>query len=89
MADDSGQTIGVWIGASDDVLDRFDETLECGPNHAGSRSEEIKEAMRLAIAVHETVEDFPYDPSGPALRHQTQQALIDKDRREAARHGGE
>ena len=87
MADDSGQTIGVWIGESDDVLERFDEALECGPNHAGSRSEEIKEAMRLAVAVHETVDDFPYDPEGPALRHQIQQALIDKDRREAARRG--
>ncbi|WP_049998867.1 hypothetical protein [Halococcus sediminicola] len=84
MADDSGQTIGVWIGERDDVLERFDDTLECGPNHAGSRSEEIKEAMRLAIVVQETVDDFPYDPSGASLRHQVQQALIDKDRREAA-----
>lgn len=84
MADDSGQTIGVWIGGSDDILDRFDDALECGPNYAGSRSEEIKEAMRLAMVVHETVEDFPYDPSGASLRHQVQQALIDKDRREAA-----
>jgi hypothetical protein len=82
MASD-GTTIGIWIGADDDVLREFDETLGCGPDHAGSRSEAIKEAMRLAIAVEETVEGFPYDIDGAPLRHQVQQALIEQDRREA------
>jgi len=78
-----GTTIGVWIGANDSVLTDFDEALECGPEHAGSRSEEIKEAMRLYLTVRETVDEFPYELSGPSLRHETRQALIDKDRREA------
>jgi len=75
-----GTTIGVWIGANDSVLTDFDEALECGLEHAGSRSEE---AMRLYLTVRETVDEFPYELAGPSLRHETRQALIDKDRREA------
>lgn len=78
-----GTTIGIWIGADDDVLREFDDVHECGPDHAGSRSDAIKEAMRLSTAVEETIEEFPYDLDGAPLRHQVQQALIEQDRREA------
>lgn len=84
MADDNATTIGIWIGEDDDVLAEFDTTLECGPGHAGSRSEELKEAMRLAVTVQETIEGFPYEVEGAELRHQVRQALIEQDRREAA-----
>lgn len=81
---DGGTTIGVWVGEDDDVIDEFDERLDCGPNHVGSRSEEIKEAMRLAVVVQETIDGFPYEIDGAPLRHQVRQALIEQDRREAA-----
>jgi hypothetical protein len=89
MASDGGTTIGVWVGEQNDVLDEFDAALDCGPGHVGSRSEEIKEAMRLAVTVQETIADFPYEVTGPELRHQVRQALLEQDRREAAMDSSE
>lgn len=82
---EKGDVAGIWIGDRDvSMVEEFDETFECGPNYAGSRSDELKEAMRLAIAVRQTVDEFGYDIEGPPLRHHVQQALLEKDRREAA-----
>ena len=83
MADD-GTTIGVWIGADDDVLNEFDDALECGPRYAGSRSAEVKDALRLASTVEETLDDLDYEFDSPrSKRHFVTQAILNQARREA------
>lgn len=77
-----GTTIGIWIGENDDLVDDFDQQLGQRPDY--SRSEEVKEAMELYLAVMETVDELPYDIAGPQLRHHVRQAILEKDRREAA-----
>ena len=80
----NGTTIGVWIGADDDVLDEFDDALECGPRYAGSRSAATKEAMRLASTVEETLDNLDYGFDSPqSKRHFVTQAILDHARREA------
>lgn len=86
MGSDDGTTIGVWIGGRDSVLEDFDETLDCGPEHVGSRSEEVKNAMHLATAVESTLDDIGYEFDSPASkRHFVQQALLDRARSESER----
>jgi hypothetical protein len=83
---DDGTTIGVWIGNDDGVLTEFDDALECGPEHAGSRSAEVKEAMQLATAVEDTLDDLDYEfDAPPSKRHFVTQALLNQAQREAER----
>lgn len=49
---DGGHTTGIWVGEGEDVLERVDERLG-----AESRSEWIKDAMRLRLAVDEVLAD--------------------------------
>lgn len=49
--DDPGDTIGVWIPDDSDLVERFDR-LACDDGRE-SRSETIREAMALLIAVEE------------------------------------
>ena len=83
---DDGTTIGIWIGENDDVLETFDDALECGPRYPGSRSAEVKEAMRLASTVEETLDNLDYGFDSPqSKRHFVTQAILDHARREAER----
>lgn len=84
MANDDGTTIGVWIGSNDDVLDEFDDALDCGPEHAGSRSAAVKDALALATAVEETLDDLDYEfDSSVSKRHFITQAVLNQAQREA------
>lgn len=52
MASDEGTTVGIWIGENDDVLSRVDDRLDYGD----SRSDWIREAMKLRLAVDEALD---------------------------------
>ena len=84
MASDDGTTIGVWIGSNDDVLDEFDNALDCGPEHAGSRSAAVKDALALATAVETTLDDLDYEFDSPvSKRHFITQAVLNQAQRES------
>lgn len=71
----SDTTIGIWIGDDDDLLDRFDRQFG-RTDPQWSRSKEVKEAMRLHIAVAEAIDDLGYDfDSERSKRHWVRQAL--------------
>lgn len=80
-----GTTIGIWIGEDESLVEEFDNQLGQRPDY--SRSEEVKAAMRLLLAVDDVLAEPVDDLSGPELRHYVRQALLDKDRREAAASG--
>ncbi|MFB9804159.1 hypothetical protein ACFFQF_01055 [Haladaptatus pallidirubidus] len=76
-----GTTIGIWVGENDDVVDQFDEKLGTHPKY--SRSESIKDAMALKIAVEEVLDEVGYDfDSERSKRHWVRQALLDHARDE-------
>jgi hypothetical protein len=52
MSDDEGTTIGVWVGAEERVVDRVDDRLGYGD----SRSQYVKDALRLRLAVEEALD---------------------------------
>ena len=61
MSDETGTSVGVWIGSDDDLVERFDRVV-CDDGRE-SRSEKLREAMEVMIAVEEarpaTVADNP------------------------------
>lgn len=55
--DGSGQTIGVWIGPDDqDLLEEFDEVFI-----GDSRSERVKDGMRLYMEIEQALRDAELD----------------------------
>lgn len=82
----NGTTVGIWVGESDDVVDKFDEALGSDPQY--SRSEKIKDAMRLYVAVEDAIEnaDYAFDAE-QAKRHWVRQAVMDQVRFESSRQG--
>lgn len=82
MASDDGTTIGVWIGAHDSTLEEFDETMNCGPDRPGSRSDETREAMRMQTSIQQTFDSLDIDLHGPEARGYIRQLIYDDVRRE-------
>ena len=81
MSDDSGSTVGVWIPDDSDLVDEFDRVV-CDGN---ARSEQIREAMRLLIAVESTLDDAGYEMSSRDRRMWVKQACLDQIRAERSR----
>jgi len=80
----SGQTIGIWIGDDDDLIDRFDRAFGTDDPH-WSRSKEIKRAMELHLAVERTIdglEGYEFDRE-VNKRHWVRQALRTQAAKEA------
>lgn len=88
MADD-GRTFGMWVNEDElDVIEEFDRLHNTGDG-TYSRSEQMKEALRLANAVAETKNRIDYDLEGHMLRHWVKQAMLDQARREALEDANE
>ena len=81
MSDDSGSTVGVWIPEDSDVVAEFDRVVCDGE----ARSKQIREAMRLLIAVEETLDDAGYDMDDRSRRMWVKQACLDQLRAERSR----
>jgi hypothetical protein len=82
---DGATTTGVWFGESEiDLLERFDRTLAAKRGAEYSRSRELKEAMRLYLAVEEVLDAEDVDAAPRERDGIVRQALIDlfrEDRR--------
>lgn len=77
---DDGTTIGTYFNADEqaDVLADFDERFE-------SRSESVKDAMRLFLAADDAIDATGYDfDSEQSKRMFVRQAILDQFRREQA-----
>lgn len=77
-------TTGVWIGENDaEMLAEFDARFK----QERGRSRAIKDAMRLYLDVHETLDSDGVDaesfPSDREFRAWVRQALVDQLRRES------
>lgn len=71
MSDEDGTTTGVWFGKGDgDLLEDFDEEFA-----AESRSEKIKDAMRMYLAIEQTLDELDFDMDETSKRHWVQQAI--------------
>jgi sulfite reductase alpha subunit-like flavoprotein len=76
-----GTTVGIWYGADETVVDDFDEHFGADPSY--SRSKRIKDAMELAIAVDQALEDAgaeDFDITDTPLRTFLRQAILDEFR---------
>ena len=73
-----GTTIGIWVGPNEtDVVEEFDERMNSGRG-TYSRSESVKEAMRLAVMIEDVLESRGYGGLDYRDREATvRQALID------------
>ena len=79
--DTAGTTVGIWNGADDTIFEEFDEHFGTDPSY--SRSKRIKDAMRLALAVDQALEDAgaeDFDISERPLRTFLRQAVLDEFR---------
>ena len=80
-----GTTVGIWVGDDEDVVDEFDSRFNSGEG-TYSRSKEIKNAMRLAISIEETLQDAGYgDLPTREKRYLIRQAILDQARRDGLR----
>jgi hypothetical protein len=71
-------TTGVWFGEDEiDLLERFDRTLARERGADYSRSAELKEAMRLYLAVEEVLDAEGVDAAPRERDSIVRQALID------------
>lgn len=86
MDSDDGGTVGIWIPNDSDLVEGFDSTVAARVGPASySRSEQIREAMELYMAVLETMDDVGWPDLGPRDRQAAiRQAIIDQERREDA-----
>lgn len=84
MAD--GTTIGIWIGEDDEaLLDQFDRTFGRSEPQ-WSRSEEVKRAMQMHMAVEDAIGDIGYDFGHERdKRFWVQRAIRELAQREAER----
>jgi metal-responsive CopG/Arc/MetJ family transcriptional regulator len=84
MSDDDGRTYGMWVGPDEaELIEEFDRLHNTGDG-TYSRSEQMKEALRLMNAVTETKHRIGYDLEGHMLRAWVKQSMLDQARREAA-----
>ena len=81
MTDENGGTVGFWVPEDSDVVDEFDRVVCDGE----ARSKQIREAMRLLIAVESTLDDAGYDMSSRDRRMWVKQACLDQIRAERSR----
>jgi hypothetical protein len=80
----NGTTIGIWLGDDDTLVEDFDDALGQRPDY--SRSEMVKEAMRLSLTVEDALADIEYDfPNERAKRSFVRQAIMTQARVEAER----
>jgi hypothetical protein len=87
MADD-GTTIGVWIGPDDRALVEEFDAVHNGGDGTYSRSESIKEAMRLAVRIEETMTEAGLDHlDGRGRAAFVRQAILDEARRQRSEDG--
>jgi hypothetical protein len=77
-----GETIGIWIGDDESILDDFDGCFGGTDGTDYSRSRRIKDAMRLAIAIEGAIEDSDadLDVGDRPTRMMLRQAIIDEFR---------
>lgn len=81
MSED-GSTVGIWVGADEDVVDEFDEVFGDAADY--SRSETIKDAMRMYMQIESVIEDLDYDLEPEQVKRSwVRQALLDRVREEA------
>lgn len=78
---DPDSTIGVYAGAEADMIEEFDGFFQQRPG-SYSRSQEIKNAMRLYLRVKQVEEELDLDIPERSLAHWVQNALREQDRRE-------
>jgi len=80
---DTGTTIGVWIGPGDEgLVDEFDGLHNTGDG-TYSRSDEVKSAMRTAIAIEKTMDAAGLDHlEGRDRAAFVRQAILDAARRD-------
>jgi hypothetical protein len=77
MSEDDGTTTGVWFGPRDiDTLEEFDEAFA-----TESRSEKIKDAMRLYLDVESVLDEQGLDMGEPSKRHFVWQAIRNESTR--------
>lgn len=82
-----GQSIGIWIGEDDDLIDRFDRRFGTD-DPQWSRSKEVKRSMRLHLAVEQALTELPWTfQSEQAKRHWIERVL--RMAAEVEREGGE
>jgi hypothetical protein len=82
MADD-GTTIGVWIGPGDQQLVEEFDAVHNGGDGTYSRSEAIKDAMRLAVSIEETMAEAGLEHlDGRGRAAFVRQAILDEARRQ-------
>jgi len=83
--DDTGTTIGVWIGPADrDLVAEFDAVHNDGDG-TYSRSDAVKSAMRLAVTIEETMAEAGLDHlDGRGRAAFVRQAILDEARRQRA-----
>lgn len=82
-----GKTVGIWVGADDDIVERFDEMWRDG-SESYSRSDKIKEAMEMYIEIQSVIDELDYDLDNPRVRRSwVRQALLDRAREEAKSDG--
>lgn len=78
---DPDSTIGIYTGSDADMIEEFDEFFETHPG-SYSRSGEIKQAMRVYLAVKRFEAELDYDVPDRSLAHWVRTALEEQDRRE-------
>ena len=82
MTDSGGGTTGIWFGEDDDLLDDFDDAFGTGQAQY-SRSDEIRQAMRLRLAVADVLNQHGLTfETEQEQRMWVRQALLDRIRRE-------
>lgn len=81
------KTIGVSVNEREQrqIVDAFDEALDCGPDGSRSRSDQIKIAMKFWSQVAPLLEDAGFDiDDGHAVRGPARQAVMDYLRTESS-----
>lgn len=79
---DEGSTVGIWVGADEDVVEEFDSTF--GDEAGYSRSDTIKEAMRMYLSIESVVSELDYELTPEQVKRSwVRQALHDRVRKEA------
>ena len=81
MTDENGGTVGFWVPEDSDVITEFDRVVCDGE----ARSKQIRAAMRLLIAVEETLDETGYEMDDRERRMWVKQACLDQLRAERSR----
>lgn len=70
------ETIGVYLGAHEDIHERFDDYFSDRESGSYSRSRKIKDAMELFLAVQQVLDDAGFEiEAEQSKRHWVETAL--------------